>query len=156
MNGLPRAPVVALAFALALALVMTGCGKDESPTIEAPATTAGTSAASGAGSATTVAGAGRASGTDDYGATAPTTFTISVRGGTVDGPSRIRVGVNQALALRVTSDTADEVHVHGYDKMADVGPGKAADISFTANIPGTFEVELEKAHRRLTTLEVQP
>ena len=143
MPASSRAPLAALA----IALVLAACGGDEDPTVETPATSATTPAAAPAGGA----GAQTSS-------TAPsgTLVTLTVRGGSVEGPSRVRVDLSAPVRLQVTSDTADEVHVHGYEKRAEVGPGKVAELSFTANIPGTFEVELEEAHRRISTLEVQP
>jgi hypothetical protein len=141
MTAFPRAPVAALAVALAVGL--SSCGGDENPTIEGPATSVPPPTGSATSPAPTAAASANA-------------FTITVQGGSVEGPSRARVKLNQTVVLRVTSDTEDEVHVHGYDKTAPVGPGRVAEISFPANIPGTFEVELEKAHRRITTLEVQP
>ena len=132
----------ASAVGLVLAVVLTGCGGDEDPTIEAPASTAPTSAAAGASSAALPD-------------TPVPTFNFTVRGGTVEGPSQVRVTVNRPLALRVTSDTEDEVHVHGYELRADVGPGKVAEIEFAADIHGQFEVELERSRRRLTTVSVE-
>ena len=141
MTAFPRAPVAALAVALAIAL--PACGGDENPTIEGPTTSvAPTTATSGRSSPTAAASANA--------------FSFTVQGGSVEGPSRTRVKLNQTVVLRVTSDTEDEVHVHGYDETAPVGPGRIAEVNFLANIPGTFEVELERAHRRITTLEVQP
>jgi hypothetical protein len=57
--------------------------------------------------------------------------------------------------LRVASDSTDHVHVHGYDKFADVAPGKVGEVTFVANIPGVFEVELERSHKLLFTMEVR-
>jgi hypothetical protein len=59
------------------------------------------------------------------------------------------------VTIRVTSDVADEVHVHGYDLMTDVDPGTPATVTFDATIPGVFEVELEKLGQQLLTLQVQ-
>ena len=59
------------------------------------------------------------------------------------------------FTVRVTSDAADEIHVHGYDKTAPVAAGATAEVSFVANIPGVFEVEFERSHRLLFTLEVR-
>ena len=147
MTACPRAPFAALAVALAVAL--PAC-RDEEPTIEGPPTSVVTTAAASGGGATVTTGPAATA------AASASTFAITVRGGSVDGPSRARVKVNQTVVLRVTSDTEDEVHVHGYDERVPVGPGQVGEVSFLANIPGTFEVELEKAHRRITTLEVQP
>ena len=54
------------------------------------------------------------------------------------------------------ADVADEVHVHGYDLMADVSPGRAAVIAFRADAAGVFEVELEDAGKLLFRLRVTP
>jgi hypothetical protein len=80
---------------------------------------------------------------------------VTVAGGAVvGGAQRKQVPLGQAVVLRVTSDVADEVHVHGYDKKADVASGGTAEISFTADIPGIFEVELENAKLKLVDLEI--
>jgi hypothetical protein len=150
MTAFPRVPMAALAVALVSAL--SACGGDDSPTIETPATPATSVTTTVGTGVTTSVAAGR--GTTMT--TAANTFTITVRGGSVEGPSRARVKVNQSVLLRVTSDTEDEVHVHGYDERVDVGPGNTAEITFLADIAGTVEVELENSRRRLTTLEVQP
>ena len=56
----------------------------------------------------------------------------------------------------VRSDVADEVHVHGYDLMADVAPGKPVRIEFTANLTGRFEIELEDRGKQIAQLTVLP
>jgi hypothetical protein len=90
--------------------------------------------------------------------TEPATPAIEVRvaGGKVQGGvRREQVRRGDAVVLRVVADVADEVHLHGYDRSADVGPGKPAQISFTADIPGVFEVELEQRKQKLLELEVR-
>ena len=74
----------------------------------------------------------------------------------VGGIARDSVARGRAVVLRVTSDTADEVHVHGYDLTADVAPGAPATIRFTADAPGRFEVELEESGVEIGELEVRP
>ena len=75
-------------------------------------------------------------------------------GGVVGGVGRSSIGRGDAVELRVTADVVDEVHVHGYDLFADVAPGSPATISFVADIPGVWEVELEGAGALLVELEV--
>lgn len=88
--------------------------------------------------------------------TSGTVLAVTVRGGqVVEGASRQRATLNQPVTIRVTSDAADQVHVHGYEKLVDVTPGSPAEVTFVANIPGVFEVELERSHRLLFTLEVR-
>ena len=81
---------------------------------------------------------------------------VVVRQGSVEGGGRHEVRLNEQVRVRVTSDVADEVHVHGYEHRFDVGPAGPAEITFVADLPGVFEVELEKARRRLFSLQVRP
>lgn len=82
--------------------------------------------------------------------------TVTIAGGTVTpAPGTVEVPVGEDVTLDVTSDVAEEVHVHGYDKTLDLEPGETASLTFTADIPGVFEVELEGAGTLLFELEVQ-
>jgi hypothetical protein len=84
------------------------------------------------------------------------TIAITYAGGKVTGvPTVVTVKRGSTVALVVTSDVADEVHLHGYDKHADVAKGGTARIVFAATLQGRFEVELEKLGRRLVLLQVQ-
>lgn len=83
------------------------------------------------------------------------TVAVTVAGGKVTPkPARVRVALGKPLTLRVTSDVADEVHVHGYDLKRDVPAGGTATVSFTPDVPGLFEVELESRGLRLLELQV--
>jgi hypothetical protein len=83
------------------------------------------------------------------------TIRITYAGGTVRGTSSlVKVKLNSRVALIVTSDVADEIHFHGYDKSADVAKGGTATIVFKASLPGRYVVELEKLGRRLVTLQI--
>jgi uncharacterized cupredoxin-like copper-binding protein len=86
-----------------------------------------------------------------------TTVKIVVRGGkVVGGLVRATVEQGEKVAIVVGSDVADHVHLHGYDKFADVAPGKQARLVFVATIPGRFEVELEDRGLQIADLEVRP
>jgi plastocyanin len=83
-------------------------------------------------------------------------FRVVVAGGkVVEGPKRAEVRLGETVRLEVISDHADTVHVHGYDKEFDVGPGKAGVLELAAKIPGTFEVELHDAELVLMQLRVR-
>ena len=60
------------------------------------------------------------------------------------------------VRLRVVSDVADEIHVHGYDLAKDVEQGGSVRFSFPATIEGRFEIELENAGTQIANLEVRP
>jgi hypothetical protein len=64
-----------------------------------------------------------------------------------------RVKLNTLVRLVVHADVTDEVHVHEYDLKADVTNG-VATVTFRANVPGIFEVELESRSYALMHLQV--
>jgi hypothetical protein len=69
---------------------------------------------------------------------------------------RLSVRRDKQFVLIVDSALADHVHLHGYDLMADVAPGKPATIRFKATAPGLFEIELEDRGLQIGELEVRP
>ena len=74
----------------------------------------------------------------------PTEIRIVVADGAPKGGIvREKVAKGDRVVLIVESDVTDHVHLHGYDIMRDVAPGKPARLPFKATIPGRFEVELE-------------
>ena len=83
------------------------------------------------------------------------TVAVSYAGGQVTGTSgREEVPVGEQVVLRISSDVAEEVHVHGYDLEAAVPAGGSVDIPLTASIPGVFEVELHDSGKVLLQLRV--
>lgn len=84
-----------------------------------------------------------------------TTIEVEIAGGEVlGGPPAVAVELGSIVRLAVTVDVEDHVHVHGYDLFADVGPGSPAEIVFSADVPGVFEIELEESHLLLAEIEV--
>ena len=83
------------------------------------------------------------------------TVTAQYAGGQVTGTSgREEVPLGEPVVLRISSDVAEEVHVHGYDLEADVPAGGSVDVPLTADIPGVFEVELHDSGKVLFQLRV--
>lgn len=72
------------------------------------------------------------------------------------GVTRIRVRVGQPVRFTVTSDRGENVHLHGYDLVEPVAPGRPARFVFTADLEGIFEVELENAAVPVAQLRVDP
>jgi len=60
------------------------------------------------------------------------------------------------VTLVVSSNVADEVHLHGYDLMRDVAPGRPLRLTFVARLSGTFDLELEDVRLGLGELSVPP
>ncbi len=75
-------------------------------------------------------------------------------GQVVGGVRRVEVDTGERVLLVVTSDVADEVHVHGVDITGEVEAGGTVDVDFSADVPGVFEIELEERGLQLVELVV--
>ncbi|SFF44942.1 hypothetical protein SAMN04488120_104203 [Fontimonas thermophila] len=85
----------------------------------------------------------------------PRRFHLRVPADTgADGVLRVRKG--EAVVITVSSDRADELHLHGYDLTLDLRPGETGTLAFTAAHAGRFEIELHRGHVALAVLEVIP
>jgi len=135
---LPRLSVALVGLTVAAGL--TACAGTAAP--EAAPPTSSTS------SSETSAPAGRTS-------PAGQRIEVQVTGGQVSGDTgRVPVASGEHVTLVITSDVADEVHLHGYDLEAALSPGQPAELRFDATIPGVFEVELHEAGTLLLSLQV--
>ena len=135
-----------LALVAVLSLAVAGCGGDGTATPGATETTAAPPPPSTSTQPT---------------ATTPTPSVTTIRivfkdGKVVGGLKRTTVGKGAKVVLVVSSDVADEVHVHGYDKSVDVATGTPARLPFVASLPGRFEIELEDRALQIADLEVRP
>ncbi|MCW2685002.1 MAG: uncharacterized protein JWP33_2915 [Blastococcus sp.] len=141
-----RAALVGLAAAAALA----GCAGTDPSSADAPSSQAGAEEDGGAASGTSAADAAPSD-------TAGTRrLEVTLAGGQASGDvGRVPVAAGERVTLAITSDVADEVHVHGYDLTGALIPGQPAELTFAATIPGVFEVELHDAGTVLLTLQVQ-
>src|SRR5258708_7618896 len=80
----------------------------------------------------------------------PRLFELTVKQGKlVAGPAVLAAREGDALVIRVTSDRADELHLHGHDLEMNLAAGRPAELKFVADRSGRFEYELHKAHVEL-------
>jgi cytoskeletal protein RodZ len=179
LSGVQRAGIVlgALAVLLIVFVVLQGgddSGSDSSTQAQTTATQTATSESTSTGATstedtgTTEAGddnGSGGSGSDDSGSEtgttedqpSPTVQTVNVVNGQPQGGvKRLEASKGDTVRFKVQSDVADEIHVHGYDLMKDVEKGGSVSFSFTANIEGRFEIELEDAGTQIAELEVKP
>lgn len=77
---------------------------------------------------------------------------VLVEAGQLVSERRAEVKLGDNVRLVVESDAADELHLHGYDLIAEVVAGEITELTFVAEIPGIFEVEFETS--RLQVLEL--
>jgi hypothetical protein len=130
---------IAVVAAISVVTACTSYGSSSSPASPTPAATTGTGSSSSP------------SATPAYDAV----VHLTVSGGKVTGDTpRAKVKNGQRVAIVVTSDVSDEVHLHGYDKHVTVTAGGTATLVFTANIPGVFVIELESRSKELTKIVV--
>ena len=64
-----------------------------------------------------------------------------VRGTPVGGVQRVPVELGSSVVITVTGDVDDELHLHGYDIETELVANQPATISFTADLPGVWELE---------------
>lgn len=84
-----------------------------------------------------------------------TVISLTISGGKVEGGAvRHDVKLGDEVTFRVTSDIDEELHVHGYDRKLELTAGTPAEVTFTADIPGVFEVELEHSGLKVAELKV--
>lgn len=73
---------------------------------------------------------------------------------------------NEMVTLRIRSDRAGEVHVHGYEQSVTLEAGGAVELTFTAKTSGIYPIHLHERlnaadpdspilHRQLALLEVK-
>ncbi len=130
---------------LAVVGVLGGCGQDPGPEVAVPETGPAVSGPVGSSARPAPAPVG------------PTirTISITVRGGQVTGETgTVTVALGTPVTVSVTSDVADEIHVRGYDRKAEIPAGSTGLVSFTTNAPGVFDVELVGSKLQLVQLQV--
>ncbi len=137
MKGLPARIVLGC-----LLMAVAACGSDDDTSAAVRATVA----------------------TLDEGVTDPTDTTAAVSGTVIElvivegkvegGVGRHDVRLGDTVVIRVISDVAEELHVHGYDDKLELTAGAPAELTFVADIPGVFEVELEQSGLKVAELQV--
>lgn len=101
---------------------------------------------------------GAADAGEGEGPTAETSVpTIIVRDGEpVGGVAEIAVDAGDDVRFKVSSDQAEEIHVHGYDLAQNVPAGGMVEFDFPAELEGIYEIELEKLGVQIAELRVEP
>lgn len=144
-----RARRGAVAAAAATMLVLGACGSDASSEASDDAEPAATPTTSAAPSA---------SATPTPSAEAGVVVDVRL---TPDGPEprgeRVEVTVGEPVTLNVSSEVADEVHVHSDPEVSiDVQPGDEVSRTFTIDRPGQVAVESHETDAVIVQLVVRP
>jgi hypothetical protein len=123
-----RLTVLLLALALAAVAGLTACGSSSGGS-----TTSGSAAASGP----------------------PPTLVVRNEE-PVNGVETLEYSAGEQVGFKVKSNTATEVHVHGYEIEKEVPAGKTVTISFPAELEGIYDVEVHPAEEQIAELRVNP
>ncbi|MFC5136756.1 hypothetical protein ACFPK1_00800 [Actinomycetospora rhizophila] len=67
---------------------------------------------------------------------------------------QVEVERGSTVLLAVSTDVADEIHLHGYERVAPTNPGDRAVLEFTADRSGVYTAELERSGVRLLEVTV--
>jgi hypothetical protein len=67
---------------------------------------------------------------------------------------QVEVERGSTVLLAVSTDVADEIHLHGYERLAPTNPGDRAVLEFTADRSGVYTAELERSGVRLLEVRV--
>jgi hypothetical protein len=127
--------------ALSAGLVLAACGSDDD-----------NSAGGGYGGDRTQTQAGA-----EEAPPKPAIETIVVRDGApVDGVAELEYDAGEEVRFRVRSNTADEIHVHGYDVTKEVPAGGSVTVSFPAELEGIYEAELHGSGEQIAEIRVNP
>ncbi len=94
------------------------------------------------------------------------TFELTIVANAVPAGQRaLRALKEEIVVLRISSDTAGEVHIHGYRQDAKLSAGGTVEITFTAHATGRYRIEWHPAGmgskgdhhgQSLAILEVRP
>jgi hypothetical protein len=140
---------IAVAIAIVAVVIIAASGNDEQEATTASGTATPTATATAA--------------PDDGGTAEPTETPTPTPTPKPEVPlvvpgkvTKLRFKEGDTVRFRVRSDVADHVHVHGYDLMKDVEPGRTITFSFPASITGIFEIELEDRGEQIAQLRVDP
>jgi hypothetical protein len=83
--------------------------------------------------------------------------TIVVRNGEpVGGVQELEYSAGEQIRFRVSSDAAEEIHVHGYDYSQNVPAGGTVEFDFPAELEGIYEAELEELGVQIVELQINP
>jgi hypothetical protein len=144
-----RHPAPVLALALTLAGGLTACGGEDA-TVSAPSTAPApvVTGSTAAPEPTSVASGIPTPDVDQQ-------IALTYAGGKVTGDTgRVPVRLGSKVRIVVTSDVAEELHLHVYDREVPVQPGVPAEIVFTADVPGQVALELHEAGTVLVRLVI--
>jgi hypothetical protein len=156
LSGIQRVALIvgAIAILVVAYVLIQGAGDDEEPATTATQSRATEPAESGTTGTTQTATTQTETEETPAAPVIPTVRVVDAK--PQGGVRKLEFDKGEQVRFRVVSDTADHIHVHGYDLMKDVRAGGSVTFSFKGSIDGRFEVELEDRGEQIAELDVAP
>jgi len=134
---------------LALALSLAGCGASGDDPASSGTTGSGSTSSSTSASSSS-------SSSSPSSSPSGRTIEVTVEGSKVTpAPTTVDLGVGEKLTLTVTSDHADQLHIHGFEVEQDLVAGQPTTVTVTGDQPGVYEVETHHPELRLMKIAVR-
>lgn len=145
-GGRVRRRAAALLMGAVVIGLVTGCGNTVTPAAAVPPSATPAAPSDGAND-------------DDAPpiVTPPNGTVVSIlfeRGRLARKSDQVEVGRGSTVLLAVSTDVADEIHLHGYERVAPTKPGERAVLEFTADRSGVYTAELERSGVSLLVVTV--
>jgi hypothetical protein len=82
---------------------------------------------------------------------------VNIKGGKVTPTNeQLQAGLKEQIVVRVSSDAADELHVHSTPEHSfNVEAKPMQSFQFTVDVPGKVDIELHKLNKTIATIQVQ-
>jgi hypothetical protein len=139
---------IAVVIAVVAVIVLSSSGGDDEET-----------ASNAAATATPTATATPEPGADETATPEPTPEpTPKPKPPPLIGPGKVtelKFKEGEQVVFRVRADGPEEIHVHGYDVVEEVGT-KPVRVSFPASLTGIWEIELHGTGEQIAELRVDP
>ncbi len=149
-------PMLVAALASGLLLGPAACSDDSGDSVAEPAAPAVTAASTGATTAATEQPSAAATAEETASSDGVTVTLELVNGKPSERPeANVDVAEGERFTLVVSSDAAQEIHVHGYDKYLNIAAGTTARLSFIADKAGSWLVENHETGAELFNLRVR-
>jgi hypothetical protein len=82
---------------------------------------------------------------------------VDIKGGKVTPTNeQLQAGLKEQIVVRISSDAADELHVHSTPEHSfNVEAKPMQSFQFTVDVPGKVDIELHKLNKTIATIQVQ-
>jgi hypothetical protein len=140
-----------------LAVAVTACGSDNGGSSSTPTSATATTATAVSSTVPTPASTGATAAPQTSsipGASDEIIVHVGVDDAATVGSRVENVTLGENVILRLTSDSDEEYHIHGYDLDQRVAAGVEAQFEFTADQAGDFEVESHVSDKVYLVLHV--